>query len=57
MLHYLPDRVEDVPEEVDGDGWGQGEGGAVQTITGVTGGGKRSVVQLWLVKLSNIFFT
>ena len=40
MLHYLPDGEEDVPEEVDGDGRRQGEGGAVQTLAGVTGGNK-----------------
>lgn len=40
LLHYLPDGEEDVPEEVDGDGRRQGEGGAVQTLAGVTGGNK-----------------
>ena len=40
---YRPDRVEDVAEEVEGDGGGEGEGGAVETLAGVTGGDKHSV--------------
>ena len=51
MLHYLPDGEEDVPEEVDGDGRRQGEGGAVQTLAGVTGGNKTLISILCKTRL------
>ena len=55
MLHYLPDGEEDVPEEVDGDGRRQGEGGAVQTLAGVTGGNK-TLISILCIKQDYVYF-
>ena len=51
-MSYMPDGVEDIPEEVDGDGGGQREGWAVQAVAGVTVG-----IYNQMSQLSNIFFT